>query len=186
MTRRLLHHAILAALVVASVAACGGENGSTNGAPAKATGAPAPATTKAADPGHEGHDHARRTERPLPAFSGYTLDGDRLDVGSLIGKRLVLFFFNPEVDEAKVVARAMGRISKLRGKQNFEIVGIATGSRRDTVDAFARDFGIDYRVIDDSSVSIARRLGMRYPVAMLGVDAEGVPVMLKEIWHAKH
>jgi peroxiredoxin len=179
-TWRPLHRAILAALFVAWIAACGGDNAGANGqdaGPQAGDVEPAPATASArADaesPGHEGHDHPQRSERPLPAFSGYTLDGKRLEVSSLIGKRLVIFFFNPEVKEAEVVARAMRRISKLRAKQNFQIVGVATGSKRETVDEFARTFEIDYPVIDDSSVAIARKLGMRFPVALLGVDAEG-------------
>jgi hypothetical protein len=38
-----------------------------------------------------------RRERPLPNFSGRTLEGERLEVSSMLGKRLVIFFFNPEV-----------------------------------------------------------------------------------------
>ncbi|MBW2390495.1 MAG: hypothetical protein JRG89_18990, partial [Deltaproteobacteria bacterium] len=40
------------------------------------------------------------SERPLQAFSGTGLDGERLTISQFIGKRLTLFFFNPEVDEA--------------------------------------------------------------------------------------
>jgi hypothetical protein len=37
-----------------------------------------------------------RRERPLPNFSGRTLEGERLEVSSMLGKRLVIFF-SPEV-----------------------------------------------------------------------------------------
>ena len=38
-----------------------------------------------------------RRERPLPNFSGRTLEGERLEISSMLGKGLVSFFFNPEV-----------------------------------------------------------------------------------------
>ncbi|MGH0032991.1 MAG: multiheme c-type cytochrome [Myxococcota bacterium] len=179
MTWRHLLRTTRAALVAASLtllAACGGSDGSDAMA-AEPEPAAAPAEAPKAEPAkadpHAGHDHAKRSERPLPAFSGYTLDDERLAIGSLIGKRLVIFFFNPEVKDAEVVAQAMRRISKQRADHNFEIVGVATASNRETARSCARRFEIDYRVIDDSSATIARRLGMRYPVALLGVDAEG-------------
>jgi len=115
----------------------------------------------------------RRTEKPLPAFAGFTLAGERLSIASLIGKRLLLFFFNPEVADAPIVADAVTRISGLRGKQNFEIVGIATGSNHKTAVEFGQQHGIDYPVLDDSSAAIANRLGLRQPLALLGIDAEG-------------
>jgi peroxiredoxin len=116
---------------------------------------------------------AKRQEKPLPAFSGFTLEGERLSIAGLIGKRLLLFFFNPEVPDAPIVADAVARISSLRGKQNFQIVGIATGSNHQTAVDFAKEHGIDYPVIDDSRVAIANRLGLRQPLALLGVDSEG-------------
>ncbi len=92
----------------------------------------------------------KRREKPLPSFSGFTLDNERLDVSSLLGKRSLLFFFNPEVPEAAPAAAAVAEISKLRGKHNFEVVGVATGSDRKTAVAFVEEHNIDYRVIDDS------------------------------------
>ena len=74
----------------------------------------------------------------------------RLEISTLIGKRMLIFFFNPEIEDASIVAGAVTRISKLRGKQNFEIVGIATGSNREEARTFAKAHAIDYRVIDDS------------------------------------
>jgi peroxiredoxin len=116
---------------------------------------------------------AKRKDKPLPAFSGFTMSGERLSVTSLIGRRLLLFFFNPEVKDAPIAAGAVGRIAELRSKQNFEIVGVATGSKHDTIREFMTEHKIDYRVIDDSSAEVANRLGLRQPMALLGVDAEG-------------
>jgi peroxiredoxin len=114
-----------------------------------------------------------RRERPLPAFGGWTLDGKRLEISSLLGKRVVIFFFNPEVKSAVPIAEAVTSIAKLRGENNFEIVGIAVGSSGDTARAFVASHGIDFPVIDDSSARIAGQFGLRGPLALLGVDAEG-------------
>ena len=114
-----------------------------------------------------------RREKPLPNFSGRTLEGERLEVSSMLGKRLVVFFFNPEVKAATVATRAIGEISKLRGKNNFNILGVSIGSNREKTLSFAKDNGIDFPVIDDSSAAIARRVGLRQPLSLFGVDADG-------------
>jgi len=112
-------------------------------------------------------------ERPLPAFSGTTLDGRSLSSGSFIGKRVVLYFFNPEVAAAVPTTRAVRSVAALRGDHNFEVIGIAVGSTRSTAREFARAEGIDFPVIDDSGGTITRKLGLRSPLALLGADAEG-------------
>lgn len=111
--------------------------------------------------------------RPLPAFSGWTLDDRKLDVSELVGKRLLIYFFNPDVHAAKGITGAIQDIAPLRGEHNFEIVGIATGAERADALAFAQAEGLEFPVIDDSSAQLARRFGLREPFAILGVDAEG-------------
>jgi len=114
-----------------------------------------------------------RKEKPLPAFSGRTLTGEKLAVSSLIGKRLLIFFFNPEVKQAPLVTEAVTNVAKLRGEHNFAIIGVAAGSDTRTTQQFVEGQGIDFPVIDDTQAAISRRLGLRVPIAMLGVDAEG-------------
>jgi peroxiredoxin len=115
-----------------------------------------------------------REERPLPAFSGWTLDDQRLDIATVIGKRLLVYFFDPSaVGEAGPVTDAVARIAKLRGEHNFDIVGVAVGSSRPKAKAFAEEHGVEFPVIDDSSRRIAQRFGLTSATALLGVDAEG-------------
>ena len=114
-----------------------------------------------------------RHERPLPAFAGQTLDGENLSVSSFIGKRLVLFFFNPEMDTAKPVARAVADVAKDRLDHNFDILGIAIGSDFATTQRFAKEMNLDFPIIDDSRGQIFRQLGLRSPVVLLGIDPEG-------------
>jgi peroxiredoxin len=115
-------------------------------------------------------------ERPLPAFRGVTLDGNRVSSTSLLGRRLLLFFFNPDVPEASVAAGALAAVSNLAAKHNFDVVGIGTAASRPQLEAFVEEQGLDFQVIDDSRGEIVRRVRIREPVTMLGVDPEGYVV----------
>jgi peroxiredoxin len=164
-----------AALLACACAACGSQVEPTGPAQADAAdggvlsaGDDRPAERTAPD-----EKRVQRRERPLPAFSGSTLAGERFSVSSALGKRLLIFFFDPQVAEATVVAEAIAKLSPLRGDHNFEILGVATGSSREAAQAFVAGQALDFHVLDDSSAQVARRLGLRTPIAILGVDAEG-------------
>lgn len=113
------------------------------------------------------------SERPIPAFSGVTLDGTTLDVRSLLGARSVLFFFNPEVPEAAAVARAVERVRAFAADHNFAVVGVGIGSTSTKLASFVADNGVSFPVIDDSNASITQKLGLRAPLGIIGVDPEG-------------
>lgn len=133
---------------------------------------PAVAKEPAASPDHSKSKRARH-ERPLPAFSGISTDGRLISISDFIGRRLVLFFFNPEVPESKSVAQAVASVASERRDHNFEVIGIAIGSDISTTRKFAEETGLDFSVVDDSRGQITRKLQLRTPVAVLGVDAEG-------------
>lgn len=120
----------------------------------------------------DGHAHGR-DERPLPAFSGLTLGGEERSISEFIGQRLLLVFFNPEVAESAHVADAVARLVPERGRHNFEIVGVSMGSNRTKTREFAAEHGLEFEILDDSSARISRKLGMRSPLAVIGVDPEG-------------
>ncbi len=115
----------------------------------------------------------RANERPLPAFGGPTLDGSRLSISSVIGKRLLLFFFNPDEASVGKVADAVAEVAKQQQSHNFRTIGIGIGSKTSSVRSFASEHGLDFPIIDDSSASITNRLGLRGTVLVLGTDAEG-------------
>jgi peroxiredoxin len=123
----------------------------------------------------DAHDHAaeRPRGRPLPAFNGMTLDGQRVSVSDLLGKRLVIYFFNPTVRDAQPITDAVRAIAALRADYNFEILGIATGADSSDARSFVASQGIDFAVINDASAQLAVRFRLREPFAILGVDAEG-------------
>ena len=168
------------ALLVAASLACNGEQTEARAeAPPRETDAqPAAAAdaAAAAAPVREKKRKKERKERPLPAFSGWSLDDERIEVSKLLGKRLLLVFFNPEVKVAPDVIRGVTAVSGLRGDHNFRILGVAVGSDRNTAKAFAAEHGIDFPVIDDATGAIANRMGLRSPAAIVGVDADGYVV----------
>jgi len=182
--------AAVQAIVLCTLLACGPERSDSGEAAAPPATASSEAPARATDPGDDAggpasaelvadrDDAPRRAarapgERPLPGFSGPTLSGTRLSVSSLIGRRLVLFFFNPEVDAADVVADAVVEVARQQQDHNFRVVGVGIGSDRSTVRRFATEHGIEFPVIDDSSGQITNLLRLPGPVLILGADAEG-------------
>jgi peroxiredoxin len=170
---RVKIRASVLALVVALLVtiSCGSESEApVEAAPADASSAAVPAKADG-----DGHDHAaeRPRGRPLPAFNGTTLEGRRISVSDLLGKRLLIYFFNPTVRDAQSVTEAVRAISGQRGDFNFEILGVATGADSNDARSFVASQGLDFPVIDDSTARLAVRFRLREPLALLGVDAEG-------------
>jgi peroxiredoxin len=164
----LLHRlgVLLLALSLGGLPACG-EGGSSSRAQAGSQAAAATADQLVQQVS------TRRRERPLPAFQGRSLEGEQLSISSFIGKRLILLFFNPEVEQAKVVARAVANLASERGRHNFEVIGVAMGSSRSKGRSFAEEFALDFPIFDDSNALISRRLGLQSPLVLLGIDTEG-------------
>ena len=84
-----------------------------------------------------------RRERPLPAYEGYGIDGKPISVSQLIGKRLLLFFFDPESGEARTVGGAVASVAADRAGHNFGILGVATRGSRDAARSFFEGIGIE-------------------------------------------
>jgi len=125
-------------------------------------------------PKTKGETAARHpNERPVPAFEGTTLAGTRLAMRDLLGARLLLFFFNPEIGDATPVSLAVNDLIPEAEDQNFRIVGVGVGSNATELARFAKDQGLDFPVIDDSAGTITQQLRLTAPIALLGIDAEG-------------
>ncbi len=162
---------VAAALVVA---ACGGSEAesklgskpelkSAASAPQAAIAKPA-SVPAASRPSHE---------RPLPQISGTTLDGKRVALSDYLGRRLLVFFFNPEIPQSIAAAKAVTNVGAVRAAHNFEILGVALGSTAETARRFAEEHALDFALIDDSSGAITKQLGLRSPLLILGGDGEG-------------
>jgi peroxiredoxin len=148
----------------AAPAASAASGEASSAAPADA--APRPATTPA-------KPAVKRQERPLPAFEGVTLDGAPFSVAQLMGRRSVLFFFDPAAREAAPAAAAVARVAGERSRHNFEIVGVALRAGAAEARRFAAEHGLDFTILDDPTGAIPARLGLRPAVALIGADAEG-------------
>jgi peroxiredoxin len=159
---------VVGVLVALGAWACGSEPA----APPAAEAAEATATADV-EPAAAREDPPQRRERPLPAFSGWTLDGGRVQASDFLGKRLLLFFFNPEVPGAGPVADAVARVSELRGDHNFEVLGVGVGSERERLLRFAAAHRLEFRIVDDSGAAVTRKLGLQSPLTLAATDAEG-------------
>ena len=131
------------------------------------TAAAATAATQPAAPRTERH------EPPLPAFEGWSLTEERISISEFIGRRMVVFLFNPEHPVAPGVANGIAAVAGERAGHNFQIVGIAQGSNRATAAAFLADRGLEIPTIHDANGQFGARVGVRVPVGLLMVDAEG-------------
>ncbi len=114
----------------------------------------------------------RRTGRPLPGVNGTTLDGASFSLTNYLGKRTVIFFFDPSFSDSDIAVKAIQGIESLQQRHNFSIVGIGMGSPNAT-GAFAAKHGLEFPIVIDSTRSIARRYGLRDPLALIGMNSEG-------------
>ncbi|MCL4684096.1 redoxin domain-containing protein [Myxococcota bacterium] len=172
MLRRVRSIALLTALTLLLLGGC--DDSETAGAEESTT---VPIAAVAADPAPPPRaappPQVKRQERPLPAFEGVTLDGAPFSVSDLLGKRALLFFFDPDASEAGSAAEAVRRIAGLRAGHNFDVLGIALSATSERARAFAKEHDLDFRILDDPTAAIAGRIGLRAPVALIGTDAEG-------------
>jgi peroxiredoxin len=112
-------------------------------------------------------------ERPLPAFEGVTLQGERVAISDYIGRRLLLVFFNPDVPSSVPAVAAAQTVSSLSTSHNFAVLGIAVGSTRANTRDFVQQQHLSFPIIDDSSGRITQRLGLQSQVTIVAADAEG-------------
>jgi peroxiredoxin len=115
----------------------------------------------------------QRRTRPLPAFEGRDLDGLPWRTADWLGKRTVVFGFDPAQQSAKTVARALAALASERGPQNFEIVGVAAAASAEVARDLLTQQKLPIRALLDPSAELARRIGLRQPVWLLITDPEG-------------
>jgi len=150
---------------------CGEQNPppTANATPTTTTAtAAAPTAAAAVTPAPE-----QRHGRPLPAFEGRDLVGAPWRTAELLGKRTVLFGFEPSAPAAATVARALAGVARERGAHNFEIVGVAAGGAVDAARGLLAAEKLEIRSFADAEGELARRIGVRQPVWLVITDADG-------------
>jgi thiol-disulfide isomerase/thioredoxin len=158
---------VLAAAVVVLVVRAGG--GGKGLAPEAGTGQVTPvdagvAVVPAAD------------RRPLPAFSGRTLDDRELDLAALRGHPLVLNFWASWCGPCRSEQRGLELASKELTRQGVRTVGVNIRDDRGAASSYVEEFRVGYPSLFDRPALLSARLGALGPPAppyTLVVDAQG-------------
>ena len=162
----LLASAVVLAFTL--IAGCPSDPPSAPAAPDASAAQAAPAPAPPAAPASE------RRGVPVPAFEGAALDGTPLSITKFLGKRTLLWGFNPELPGARTIASALAAIAPERVSENFQIVGFSQGSSAPTTAALLADGGLDIATFVDESGAFATKIYRQPPpLWAILVDADG-------------
>lgn len=148
MPRARLLPLLLAALI--ALAGCTASGGGGNADPATAYGF----VGGNADSGVL----AASDRKAIPAITGTTLDGQRLDLASLRGDVVVLNFWASWCPPCRAEAPALEQVYDNTKAQGVRFVGIDTKDETAAASAFVAGKQITYPSIEDQGASIAARL----------------------------
>jgi peroxiredoxin len=110
----------------------------------------------------------------VPAYSGKALDGTPLSIAQFLGRRTLIWGFNPELPGARMIASALAAIAPERVSANFQIVGFSQGSSAATTTAFLKDAGLDFPTFLDDTGGFATKIYRQaLPLWAILVDADG-------------
>jgi thiol-disulfide isomerase/thioredoxin len=114
--------------------------------------------------------------RPLPAFSGQTLDDREIDLAALRGHPLVLNFWASWCGPCRAEQQGLELASKELTRQGVRMVGVNIRDDRGAATSYVEEFRVGYPSLFDRPAVLSARLGALGPQAppyTLVVDAQG-------------
>ncbi|WP_116048416.1 redoxin domain-containing protein [Amycolatopsis palatopharyngis] len=167
----------LAAVVVLTLAACGGEPG-TAGDP-DASAPEAKAGSSQPEPASPEDQPAQSAGVPEELdFTATTLDGAAFSGASLAGKPAVLWFWAPWCPSCRAEAPA---VAKAADANSVTFVGVAAQDSPEAMRDFVDQYGVgNFRHLEDENADIWRRFGITYQPAYAFVSADGTVEVVKE------
>jgi thiol-disulfide isomerase/thioredoxin len=159
---------VVAAAVVALVALAGGAGGRGL--------APEAGTGQVESVGSAVAVIPEADRRPLPAFSGATLDGTRIDLASLRGRPLVLNFWASWCGPCRAEQAGLELAAKDLAGRDVRVVGVNIRDDQGAARSYLKEFGVGYPSLFDRPAVLSARLGDLGPQAppyTLVVDADG-------------
>jgi thiol-disulfide isomerase/thioredoxin len=114
--------------------------------------------------------------RPLPAFSGQTLDDRRIDLASLRGHPLVLNFWASWCGPCRSEQQGLELASKELASKGVRMVGVNIRDDQGAATSYLEEFKVGYPSLFDRPALLSARLGALGPQAppyTLVIDARG-------------